>query len=155
MRTTSCVVGDNFFAVRAFLGVGSGSGFGSLGHQPIDLLDQNEDRRRHDQKVQTRVEKHAVGYDRRARLFRRRNRFILDARQIDIEIGKIDLAEQKSQRRHDDVGGKRRNDFAERRADDDARCHVDNVAPHYELTEFFPQNETLSFRLSLKKNACT
>jgi hypothetical protein len=56
-------------------------------------------------------------------------------RERNVKVGKIEVANQLAQGRHDDVAHERGDDFAKRRADDDADGEVNDVSPHDECFE--------------------
>jgi hypothetical protein len=63
--------------------------------------------------------------------------------QADEEIGKVDLAEQLSKRWHKNVIDQRRRDFSERRPDNDAYGHIQNVPSHGKFLESFEHEQLL------------
>jgi len=54
----------------------------------------------------------------------------------DREIGEIHVADDETQRRHDDIGHQRGHDFPKGRTDHDTDREVDDVALHREFFEF-------------------
>jgi len=113
--------------VRAFLGRRfSGRRFFL---ETVHLLDQHEDREGHDGEIQDGVDEHPVFEgDRLGGLG-----FLPEG---DGQIGKIDIAHDQADGRHDDVLDQGADNLAEGAADDDADRHVNNVAAHGKLFEF-------------------
>ncbi len=57
--------------------------------------------------------------------------------QVQEQTGKIHAAHGQADRRHQNVVDEGTDDFAECAADDDAHRHIDHVASHGEVSEFF------------------
>src|SRR5690606_38224483 len=100
--------------------------------QAIDHLDHEEDRERDDEEVERRLQEGPI-------VDRHRILACLYCRQRHRQIREIDAADEIPQRRRDDVVHERSHDLAKGSADDDADCHVDDVAFHRELAEFFDE----------------
>jgi len=103
----------------AFLGRGRSRSFLLLRREAVDLLDQEEDGEGHDHEVDHRVEKHAIIQGGSPSGFGSIQARIALAAEIEEEIGEVYFPQQQADGRHENVGHKRRDDFAKRRADDD------------------------------------
>lgn len=102
--------------------------------ESVDQFDEQEDCKSDDDEVESRLKKIPVvnrhGRDDFARCG------CLGLLECDAQIGEIDSADQHADRRHDDIGYQRRDDFAEGRTDYDTDGQIDHIAPHGELLEF-------------------
>ena len=133
MRALGRVVRNGLFAIRALARIGRGRRRSR--HKTINLFDKYENCRGYDHEIEAHVQKRAVSYDRCSRLFGCRECFVFNARQIDIKIGEIYFAEQKSERRHKNIRRERRHYFAE------SCAYYHPCGQIYEIStgeEFFP-----------------
>ena len=102
----------------------------------VDLLDHDKNDERDDQKINDIVEEQAVIQSRRSgflRLGQGRKRL---SGHIQIKIAEIHFAEQKPDRRHDNITDHGGHDLSERAADDHTDRHIDHITAHDELFEF-------------------
>src|ERR1043165_205079 len=111
----------------------------------VDRLHHEEDRKGHNHKIQCCINEHAVfdGCTAAVGQFLERvsgSGFVIERVE---QIGKIDVADDFPQRRHDHISHQRRNDLAERRANDDTDGHVNHVALHREFFEIFEHGKDL------------
>lgn len=67
-------------------------------------------------------------------------RGVAQLRDVEPQLREVRVADQRPDRRHEDVVHERRDDLAERAADDDAHGHVHDVALEGELLEFLEKS---------------
>jgi len=91
----------------------------------VDELHRHEDRRGDDDEVEAALEKFAVGD--------------LGGADLHRQCLEIEAADQRADAGHDHVLDQRRDDLAERGADDHADGEIDDVALDREVAEFFQQ----------------
>ena len=113
--------------MRALLCGERGSRRGLLG-PAVHLLHQQVNGKRHNQEINHGVYELTVIDRRRSGLFGIGQSIVVDPVQADEEIGKVDPAEQPSQRRHKNVIDQRRHDSPKRRPDNDAHGHIQNTS---------------------------
>ena len=101
------------------------------------MADENKDRKSHDYEADDVVDEKAVIDSWGARFLGLVEGLVAMAAQVDVEVGKIDLAEHQADRRHDDVFDERVYDFTKCSADDYADSKVDYVAARDEFPEVF------------------
>lgn len=119
MAATGSFLRDGFEAVGAVFGrwIGGGGVFFAL--ELVELTDDEEDRKGDDQEVQHVVDEQAVVDRRRTCRFGLGKGGVGGRRQVDVEVGKIDPAQQQPNRRHEDVVGEGGDDFAKCGTDHD------------------------------------
>lgn len=119
-------------------------------HQPVHQLDHQKDAERQDGEIHALLDEGAVvpvdWFGRLGRrlaasgqLGHRTERFRCDvahAREVDTQVREVGIADQRADRRHEDVVHERRDDFAERPADDYADGHVHDIALERKFLEF-------------------
>ena len=107
----------------------------------VDRADQQEDGERHNDEADHGVDENTDINGRRTGFLGGSECFKIAIGQVVEEIAEIDIAKQDSNWRHDDVGDQRRDDFAERSADNDTGRHVDDIATHGKFTKFFEHDD--------------
>jgi hypothetical protein len=109
-----------------------------LSSRHVHQLDDDEDGGGNDQEIDYGVDKQTVVDNDRGRGFFA-GRIHNVRLQLNDLVGKIDTAGEHSDRRHHHVFDQGINHRAERRADHDAHCQIDDAPLHRELFEFFQQ----------------
>ncbi len=139
--------------IRTFFRDRCGRGGLLLTPEAVDTLHQQEHGPRDDQETDNSVNEHAVVNGDRSgglRISERRIRagfgaFLDDEK----EVGEIDSAHEQPERRHEHIVDKALDDCAKSASDDDSDRHVNDVAAHGELFEFF-QHDCLPLFFSFR-----
>ena len=95
-----------------------------LSAEAVDLFDHQKDGERNYKKTYDVIQKHAVTD-------------CCAGRKGDFKRRKIDVAQNKSERRHYDIVDQGINNFAERSADDNAHGQIDRIPPYRKLLKLF------------------
>ena len=142
MWAPSSVDRDLRLAERAYLGRGSRSRDHDLllGHlsQPVHRPHHEENDERDEEEIDDRSEEQSDIDGRRPGSFGSVECRILRATEIDVKAGEIHARQQQTNRGHQDVVDKRRDDLADRPADDDTDSQVNHATLHSEPFELIP-----------------
>ena len=102
-----------------------------------ELVDDEEDDERYDQEVQYLRKERTVLENGCAGRLGLSERIVVVAVERDEQVAEIDAAGENADERHDEVIDERCHNGAERSADDNTDCHIDHIALHGKIPEFF------------------
>lgn len=103
----------------------------------IDLFDKKEHNKSNNEKIDKDIKKDAVVDSGRSGRLSLSDRCVISVREVDIEVGKLDLVEEESDRWHDDIAHERGDDLAKGGADNDTDRHIDHIAFDSKFFKFF------------------
>jgi len=102
---------------------------------PIDLSDDQKNRKRNDDEVQNGIDKDTVIQSRCAGGFGGGDTGIFFAREIDKEVRKIHFTQRQTDGRHENILDEGCHDFAECRADHHSHRQIHHISSSDELPE--------------------
>ena len=116
-----------------------------MSFQAVDLTDEEEGDKGHNQKIEDGIDEEAIIQGRCSGGFGLGDCFVMPIGQIEEEVIEIQASQQKSDGGHEDVVDEGRDDFAEGSADDHTDGEVHDTAFERELLKFFEHDSPFLF----------
>lgn len=134
MWTASRIIGNLRLAVGAHTRLRF---WRRLRRKLVDLANHHKDNEGKNKKVDYRIHKAAVGEDGSTGFFGCLKRCVFLAVETDEQIAEINIAQQHTDRRHNNIIYDGGDDFAKSAADDNADSHIHDVAAHSKFFKIF------------------